>query len=175
MKFSDNVKLYFANILGPCCLDSCFKKKEKLQTMFEGGQDMIDTELDIIKLTKTLRDIKIFLKNTFLAESSIKFAVKHSKKNVINLDESEMYFDQKNNALEGLKDRMMNKPRPSAMNLMNNNYIERTAFTDFHTANEQMLDLLKAQINEQTKNIDTLRKESAGRGKEFSRKSHVSS
>ena len=45
-------------------------------------------ELDIVKILKTLRDMKIFLKSTTMSDRDTKFSVKHAPKNLLNLDTS---------------------------------------------------------------------------------------
>jgi hypothetical protein len=45
-------------------------------------------ELDIVKMLKTLRDMKIFLKSTTMSDRDTKFSVKHAPKNLLNLDTS---------------------------------------------------------------------------------------
>ena len=56
--------------------------------MYQQGEDKIETELDIVKMMKTLRDIKILVKNTWLSDAGTKYAVKHAPRNIINVDES---------------------------------------------------------------------------------------
>ena len=48
----------------------------------------MSTELDIVKILKTLRDMKILLKGTLMNDPETMFQVKHAPKNIINLDES---------------------------------------------------------------------------------------
>jgi hypothetical protein len=48
---------------------------------------MIEKEIDIIKILKTLRNIKIFLKSKIMDRID-KLEVKHSSKNVIQIDDS---------------------------------------------------------------------------------------
>ena len=56
--------------------------------MYEEGQDKIDTELDIVKMMKTLRDMKILLKGTLMNDVDTKFSVKHAAKNILNMDDT---------------------------------------------------------------------------------------
>ena len=55
--------------------------------MYDEGKDRIDTELNIVKIIKTLRDLKILMKNSIM-DDEIMFAIKHSQKNVINIEKS---------------------------------------------------------------------------------------
>jgi hypothetical protein len=43
-----------------------FKKRDKFLSLYEKGQDRIDTELDIVKIMKSLRNMKILMKNSFM-------------------------------------------------------------------------------------------------------------
>lgn len=45
-------------------------------------------ELDIVRMLKTLRDMKIFLELTTMSDRDTKFSVKHAPKNLLNLDTS---------------------------------------------------------------------------------------
>ena len=62
-----------ANVLGPLCLEKCFKNKKKLVRMYKKSEDKIDTELDVTKLMKTIRDMKIIIKGTLMENSQTKF------------------------------------------------------------------------------------------------------
>jgi hypothetical protein len=46
----------------------------------------MNTELDIIKLVKNLRYLKILVKNSFINEK-IKFMIMNSEKNLIDIDD----------------------------------------------------------------------------------------
>ena len=54
----------------------------------EEGEEKLSNELDIVKILKTLRDMKILLKGTLLSDPGTKFHVKHAPKNILNLDET---------------------------------------------------------------------------------------
>jgi len=41
--------------------------------MYEGGEEKINTELDIVKILKTMRDMKILLKGTLMSDVNTKF------------------------------------------------------------------------------------------------------
>ena len=55
--------------------------------LYEKGQDRIDTELNIIKIMKSVRDMKVLLKSS-LMDKEAKFQIKHSRKNLIDIDET---------------------------------------------------------------------------------------
>lgn len=48
---------------------------------------MLKKELNVIKIIKGIRDIKIFIKN-YLMEDKIKFNINNNKRNVIKIDSS---------------------------------------------------------------------------------------
>ena len=63
----------------------------KLKSM---GSSLIKKELNVVKIIRSIRDIKIFLKN-YLIDEKMKFNVNHNKRNVIKLDsyDSDTSFD----------------------------------------------------------------------------------
>ena len=50
--------------------------------MFSAGSEKIDTHLDVIKIVKSLKKLKILMENSFMTDD-IKKEIKHSKKNII--------------------------------------------------------------------------------------------
>lgn len=88
VSLADNIMLYFSRIFGVVCSNCCFSKKFKLQKLYEEGEEKLSNELDIVKILKTLRDMKILLKGTLLSDPGTKFHVKHAPKNILNLDET---------------------------------------------------------------------------------------
>lgn len=64
------VKLYITRIFG--CPNPFFKRKDRFVKMYERGYDRINTELNIVKIMKSLRDLKILMKNS-LMDSSIRY------------------------------------------------------------------------------------------------------
>lgn len=60
------VKLYFARVMGGCFCDKFFKRKEKFVKLYERGQDRIEAELNIVKIMKSMRDMKILMKNSLM-------------------------------------------------------------------------------------------------------------
>lgn len=94
MSFCDSAALFLANHLGCLSFLMCWRKREKLQKLFEQSQKRIDDELDIVKVIKNIRVFKILLK-TFLLNDNIKFEIAHQRKNIIDLEESEQLDDDK--------------------------------------------------------------------------------
>ena len=83
--WQDNLRLFLANSLGGLFCDCCWGKKRKMQRLYEEGQDRIETELDLVKLMKNLRNMKVLMRNS-LMNKQVKFDILHSYKNLINLD-----------------------------------------------------------------------------------------
>lgn len=67
---------------------SCWKKREKLQTLHDEAVDRIENDLDLIKVVRNMRNFKILLK-TFLMTEKVKFEVAHQAKNIIDLEEED--------------------------------------------------------------------------------------
>ena len=61
-----------ARILGCFFPKSCFSRRDMFLKLYERGQDRIDTELDVVKMMKSLRDIKILLKSSIM-DDEIKY------------------------------------------------------------------------------------------------------
>ena len=55
--------------------------------LYDRGKNRIEGELDIVKIIKSIRNMKILMKNSFMNEEVI-HQIYHSKKNLINIDES---------------------------------------------------------------------------------------
>ena len=85
----DNLLLYLANQLGRCFPENCWSKKKKLQRLYEKGADKIESRLNIVKINQNQTDVKVLLKkfNSMMDPDTI-FNIRHSKKNLINLDET---------------------------------------------------------------------------------------
>lgn len=81
----DWIRTYFARVLYvPQC---CFPKRDRFLKLYDKGQDRIDTDLDIVKIMKSIRNMKILMRNSFMDDET-KFQITHSRKNLINLDTS---------------------------------------------------------------------------------------
>ena len=88
--------LFLANLMGRFFIcDGCWRKREKLQLMYEESAERIDAELDIVKMLRDLRNFKILLTNTMM-DKSTKFEIAHSDKNLIKLDTSDEDDDGEN-------------------------------------------------------------------------------
>ena len=96
LTLKDNVLLYIANMFGDCgcCFDRMWKKKKKLQKMYEDGSERLDAHLDVLKIVKSLKKLKILMENSMMTEE-MKKEIKHSEKNVIYLDDDDLNLEEK--------------------------------------------------------------------------------
>ena len=60
-------------------------KREKLLRLYEQSNEKLEKELDVDKLLKQLRDLRIYAKSQVLS-SREKFQIQYHHKNVIDLD-----------------------------------------------------------------------------------------
>lgn len=75
----------------------CFKKcmapagsnNEKLMKLYKLGQERLHNDLSMEKMVKSIRDMKILLKNKFL-DDDLKFQIYHNRKNVIDLEDEDV-------------------------------------------------------------------------------------
>ena len=56
--------------------------------MIHDGKKRIEKELDILKIMKSIRNVKILMKNSLLSPD-VKFQIAHADKNLIDLEASE--------------------------------------------------------------------------------------
>lgn len=85
IKNIDWIRLYFARVLGCFCPRFMFKKRDQFLKMYERGQGRIESELNIVKIMKSVRNMKILMRHSFM-DDEIKYQISHSKKNLINID-----------------------------------------------------------------------------------------
>lgn len=50
------------------CLKCCWKNHDKLMKLYKESEEKIDSELDVIKITNSLRKLKLLLKNSLLTD-----------------------------------------------------------------------------------------------------------
>lgn len=118
VKMVDKVLLFLALKLGSCFpLFACWKRGRKFKKMYETGQERLEKELNIVKILRSLRFIKILMKNSLMSPQ-VKFEIKHSGKNLIVLDEtqeSDSDDDVKNLSLDdSLQTFEDNLPKPTS-------------------------------------------------------------
>jgi len=85
MKLLDSIRLFFCQgCLGKL---NCgfWKNRDLFVKLQKEGTDRIDKELDILRLIKNLRNMKILLRNSIMDDKA-KFWVNHSDKKIIDLD-----------------------------------------------------------------------------------------
>lgn len=85
LKMKDKCCLLTSSIMGCCFPTCCWRKHKKLMHLYDEGLERIDHELDIVKIIKTLRMTRIFMKNSFLTPE-LKFGIMHSEQNFVNID-----------------------------------------------------------------------------------------
>jgi hypothetical protein len=66
IKNSDWIRLYISRIMGCFFPVFCFRKKAIFERLYDRGQERIEKELDIVKIIKSIRNIKILMKNSFM-------------------------------------------------------------------------------------------------------------
>lgn len=88
LKLRDSIRLFFQNTLGcfsPFSL--CWKNKDKMMKLYSRSRERIDSELNIVKILSSLRDIKILMKHSLMSPQ-IKHMIKNSDKYLISIDDS---------------------------------------------------------------------------------------
>lgn len=86
VSFLNNLRLFFqtnCGIFGRCFGSS--KHSKALKKLLEVGQKRIERDLSIENIVKSLRDIKILLRNN-LMDHETQFQIQHDHKNVIDLE-----------------------------------------------------------------------------------------
>jgi len=86
----NQISILFKNIFNSCIERVSFPRENKLWRLYEDGQDRIDKEFDIVKIIKSLRNLKIFIKRQFLFDKKLKVEISNQGNNVINLDSDEI-------------------------------------------------------------------------------------
>lgn len=84
----DNFSLFMANFLGCLCPISKWPKIEKYRKIYDETTDRIETELNIVKIIKNLKDIKILMKASLLTPE-LKQQIRHNERYLIDLEDEE--------------------------------------------------------------------------------------
>ena len=63
--------------------------------LYDTCQDKIDQELDVVKIIRNLKNLRIVTKQYIINDPFMKLMIEHDKKNYINLDSDDSY-DLKN-------------------------------------------------------------------------------
>lgn len=67
--------------------------------LFDKATEKVDKELNVVKVIRNLRNLKILVKHTFMNDE-MKEEIKYSNKNIIDLEESSCEEILSNNELE---------------------------------------------------------------------------
>ena len=120
-----NIKLYYDNFIhnfgGGCLYCSCFGRKRartQLQRMYESGSDRLDEELDIVKIIRNLKNLRILMKSHIITKKkALMYQIIHDDKNVINLDQTYSSCeaaDKEDDSFDYLGHSDDNQPNPSS-------------------------------------------------------------
>ena len=82
----DYIILFIYSICECLFYKNCWKNK--LKKLLKKGREKLHEEVDIIKILKELRDLKVIIKHS-LMNPEIKFQIQHTEENLIDLDESD--------------------------------------------------------------------------------------
>jgi hypothetical protein len=63
---ADTTKLFFSNIMGKFYPFKNWEKRSKLSKLYQIGQNRIESELNIVKLMNSLRNLKILLRSSIM-------------------------------------------------------------------------------------------------------------
>ena len=88
IKMFDGIRLYIANSMGCFFPRFCWRNVNKFQQIYEETNDKIDGELNIVKIIRNLKDIKILMKYSLLTPE-LKHQIRHSEKYLIDIDKNE--------------------------------------------------------------------------------------
>ena len=88
VRLVDSLKLFWANSrFGCCCSPKLWKNVHKFKKLYRVGENRIEKELNIVKIMKNIKDIKICLRNSIMDDRT-KYEIRHSNKKVIDLDDT---------------------------------------------------------------------------------------
>ena len=80
--------LFFSNVMGFHVPKLFWDNKVQIIKLYKEGQNRIDKMLDLSKIIKNNRTTKILIKNTLMSED-VQYRLKHSSKNIIDLEEKQ--------------------------------------------------------------------------------------
>lgn len=71
LSVKDFLKLYFARALGRFMPQFLFggKKRQKLMKLYDLAEERLEKEMNMVKIIKSLRTIKILMKSSFLSKA----------------------------------------------------------------------------------------------------------
>jgi hypothetical protein len=89
LSMRNNFILYFVRIFETCLRTKWYncisKKNEQLLFLWNSAQKKIENDLDVVRIIKHLRELRIALSNQMINEK-MKFQINHHHKNVINIE-----------------------------------------------------------------------------------------
>jgi len=62
-------------------------RKDKLRILYKKGSDQIEKDMDIVKIVRDIKQMKIFIKNKFF-DKVTKFQLMHNRRNIIDLEDT---------------------------------------------------------------------------------------
>ena len=71
--------------VGFCITKSCWARKDKFDKLYSKAYTQIQNELDLKRLMKNMRNLKLVMKNSMLTPE-VKYQLLHMEKNVLNVD-----------------------------------------------------------------------------------------
>ena len=84
MSFCQSLHLFTLNSLS-CC---CSFKDNKLFKLYTKGKSKIDKEMDLVKILRNIRSMRIYSKMNIESNNKekLKYIIRHSQKNLIDID-----------------------------------------------------------------------------------------
>jgi len=86
--------------------------------MYESGSDRLDEELDIVKIIRNLKNLRILMKSHIITKKkALMYQIIHDDKNVINLDQTYSSCeaaDKEDDSFDYLGHSDDNQPNPSS-------------------------------------------------------------
>lgn len=84
---------------GFCITKSCWARKDKFDKLYDKAYAQIQNELDLKRLMKNVRNLKLIMKNSMLTPE-VKYQLLHMEKNVINVDTTTEESFEDNDTIE---------------------------------------------------------------------------
>mmetsp|Transcript_41069 Transcript_41069/g.62446 ORF Transcript_41069/g.62446 Transcript_41069/m.62446 type:complete len:197 (-) Transcript_41069:488-1078(-) len=88
VRLFDSIRLYFARTCCKlCCHTKIWGNKRKFEKLYNIGERRLTKALDVSKIIKNLKDIKITLRHSIMTDA-IKREIAHTNKKIIDLDDT---------------------------------------------------------------------------------------
>ena len=85
----DSICLYFSTTFGRLfCFNTCFRKRQKLEKLYDATLERYDEETNLIKIMRTQRNTKKLM-NASLMNKEMQFQLAHCEQNLIDLESSD--------------------------------------------------------------------------------------